>query len=155
MLFLAFSNAEVSFAQKELTQRFYITSEALLTTKRIKVIDQKEFATAVLNPNKEAFIVYVVFFSLGSKVAIHLAQKAQIATLDTKKVIVPPEYLNYANIFLEASGAELLKYTGINNHPINLVDNKQLPYGLIYSLRLVELKTLKTYIETNLANGVI
>ena len=32
---------------------------------------------------------------------------------------------------------------------------KQPPYGPIYSLGSVELETLKTYIETNLANGFI
>ena len=51
--------------------------------------------------------------------------------------------------------AELLKYIGINDYPINLIDDKQSPYSLIYNLGPVELKTLKTYIETNLANGFI
>ncbi len=40
-------------------------------------------------------------------------------------------------------------------HPIDLVDNKQAHYGPIYSLRPVELETLKTYIETSLASGFI
>ena len=36
-----------------------------------------------------------------------------------------------------------------------LEEGKQPSYLLIYSLRPVELKTLKTYIETNLINGFI
>ena len=36
-----------------------------------------------------------------------------------------------------------------------MLDNKQPPYGLIYSLERVELETLKTYIEANLASGFI
>ena len=50
---------------------------------------------------------------------------------------------------------ELLKYTNMNNHFIDLIDNNQLLYGPIYSLGPVELETLKTYIKTNLANGFI
>ena len=43
----------------------------------------------------------------------------------------------------------------MNKHAIKLEEGKQLLFGPIYSLGLVELKTLKTYIETNLANGFI
>ena len=50
---------------------------------------------------------------------------------------------------------ELLENTGINEHAIKLEKSKQPPFGPIYSLGLVELETLKTYIETNLANGFI
>ena len=38
---------------------------------------------------------------------------------------------------------------------MKLEKDKQPLFGSIYSLRLVELKSLKTYIKTNLANGVI
>ena len=43
----------------------------------------------------------------------------------------------------------------MNEHAIKLKEGKQPPFGPIYSLGLVELETLKTYIETNLANGFI
>ena len=76
ILFLALSNAVVSFAQKEFTRRSFITSEALLTIKQVKVIDQKEFAAAVLDPDEKVFVVHVASLSLGSKVAIHLAREA-------------------------------------------------------------------------------
>ena len=50
---------------------------------------------------------------------------------------------------------ELPENTGINEHVIELEEGKQPPFGPIYSLRPVELEILKTYIETNLANGFI
>lgn len=50
---------------------------------------------------------------------------------------------------------ELLEYTKIKNHLINLLEGKQSPYSLIYSLRLVELETLKKYIKANLASSFI
>ncbi len=44
---------------------------------------------------------------------------------------------------------------GINNNSVELVDDLQLPYSVIYSLGPVELETLKAYIQKNLANGFI
>ena len=68
---------------------------------------------------------------------------------------VPAEYSDFADVFSPDLASELPVHTGINNHAIKLVDSQQPPYGPIYSLGPVELKTLKTYIETNLANGFI
>ena len=50
---------------------------------------------------------------------------------------------------------ELPKNTGINKHAIELQDEKQPLYGPIYSLKTLELKTLKTYIKTHLNTGFI
>ena len=50
---------------------------------------------------------------------------------------------------------ELSENTEINEHAIELEENKQPPFGPIYSLGPVELETLKTYIKTNLANNFI
>ena len=49
----------------------------------------------------------------------------------------------------------LPKYTGIKEHAIKLEEDNQPLYRPIYSLGLRELKTLKTYIKANLANGFI
>ena len=43
----------------------------------------------------------------------------------------------------------------INKYTIQLQKSKQPSYSPIYSLDLVELKTLKNYIKTNLVNGFI
>ena len=50
---------------------------------------------------------------------------------------------------------KLLEYDRINNYLINLLDNKQQFYSPIYSLKLVKLKILKTYIKTNLTSSFI
>ena len=68
---------------------------------------------------------------------------------------VPAEYSDYSDIFLAENVAELPENTGINEYAIELEEGKQPPFGPIYSLGPVELETLKTYIETNLANGFI
>lgn len=45
--------------------------------------------------------------------------------------------------------------TGINEHTIELVEGKQLPYRSIYRLSLIEFEILKTYIEIHLKLGFI
>lgn len=50
---------------------------------------------------------------------------------------------------------ELSEQTEINNHIIKLKKDKHLLFDQIYSLRSIKLETLKTYIETNLANNFI
>lgn len=53
-------------------------------------------------------------------------------------------------MFLFKLAIKLLKNIYINEYTIKLEDDKQPPYRPIYSLELVELKTLKTYIKTYL-----
>lgn len=60
--------------------------------------------------------------------------------------------MDFVNNFLPDLAAQLLEYMRINNLTIKLIDNQQLPYKFIFKLKLMELKTLKTYIDTNLAN---
>ncbi len=88
---------------------------------------------------------------------MHFLPKAQIAHLkaDEVPIEVPSKYIEFVNIFLPKLVVTLSKYMGINNHVIKLIYNRQLPYGLIYSLSIVELKILKSYIKNNLANSFI
>ena len=41
--FLTFSNADIQFSEKELTWRSYTAKEALPTTRRVELINKKEF----------------------------------------------------------------------------------------------------------------
>ena len=50
---------------------------------------------------------------------------------------------------------ELLKNTSINKYAIQLEEDKQPLYKPIYSLKPVELETLKTYIKTHFKTGFI
>ena len=86
---------------------------------------------------------------------IHTVWVAQITFVLAKEVTVPAKYTDFVNIFLKKLGKVLLKRISINEHTIKLEKSKQLPYKPIYSFGQVELKIVKTYIETNLANGII
>ena len=153
MLFLTFSNADIQFAEKELTWKTYTTEKALPTTCQVKIIYWKEFAKVTLDENVEDFVMHVS--SLRSRMTIHPAREAQLALLLAKQVTVPTKYSDFADVFLEKSANVLLELTGANEHLIKLEKGKQTPYGLIHNLGPVELETLKTYIKTNLANGFI
>lgn len=72
-----------------------------------------------------------------------------------KKIKIQAEYSDFLNGFLEKKTLMLLELTKLNQYTIKLQDDKQLFYRLIYSLRQIELKLLKTYIKTNLANSFI
>ena len=81
--------------------------------------------------------------------------EAQIASLLTEKVTIPNKYSDFANVFPEEKALVLLKQTELNKYAIELEEDKQPSYKPIYSLGLVELETLKTYIETHLKIGFI
>ena len=72
-----------------------------------------------------------------------------------KEVIVPDNYSDFADVFLEKLANVLLKRIGVNKHAIKLEEGKQPSYMPIYSLGPVEFKTLKIYIKIILGNGFI
>ncbi len=88
---------------------------------------------------------------------MHLLRRAQIAHLkaDEAPTEVLSEYADFTDVFSTKLAAELLEHIEINDHAIELVDDRQPPYGPIYSLGPMELEILKAYIENNLASGFI
>ena len=87
MLFFTLSNVDIKFAQKEFIWRFYTAAAALPTTKRVKIIDKKEFAKVALDEHVEAYIVPVIFLLT---IAIYPAKKASIALLIAKRFRFQP-----------------------------------------------------------------
>lgn len=88
---------------------------------------------------------------------LHLSHKISIVLL---KIIASPIFVTLKNlncvevIFLELA-MELPEHREMNNHTIHLIEGKQPPYERIYSLESLELKSLKTYIKSSLANSFI
>lgn len=105
-------------------------------------------------------MIHVAFLANSNKslkMFIHLSYKAQLALLiaNNAHIAVLSKCFNYANMILSESTIELPEHTKINDHLLDLIEGQQPSYGLIYSLKLVELETLKTYIITNLVNSFI
>ena len=127
----------------------------LTMTRRVEIIDKKEFVAKALNADDKAFVVHVVALAELTTMPIYPSHQAQVSVLTSEKTGIPTEYSNFSNVFSSDSATELTEYTGINDCPINLLDDKQPPYSPIYSLGPVELEILKTYIKANLASGFI
>lgn len=113
MPFFTLSNADVRFAEGELTWRSYTAAEAFPITRQVELINRNEFAAAALNENEETFVRHVAALLELTKMTIHLSQKARIASLNVEEATIPSEYSDYANVFSKDSAAELAEHTGI------------------------------------------
>ena len=109
-----------------------------------------------MDVDNKTFVIYVVIWE-QEKMPVYSKKQAQVGALLFDKALskVLAEYSDYSNVFLAENVAELPKNTGINEHAIKLEEGKQLSFNPIYSLGLVELETLKTYIKINLANSFL
>ncbi len=155
--FLTMSNINIDFQARNLQWRSYTTGDVLPTTRQVELIEKKEFALTALDREHEVFVVHVAAISINLGDDMHLSRRAQIAHLKADEALakVPNKYAHFADVFLPKLAAKFPEHTRINNHAIELVDDRQPPYGPIYSLGPVELKTLKAYIKNNLASGFI
>ena len=118
----------------------------------MKIIDRKKFAKVELDKHIETFVMHVTSLA---RMMIYLANKAQIASLVTKKLKIPSKYSDFKTIFSKEKILLLPETTNLNQYAIMLEKGQQPLYEPIYSLNIVELKTLKSDIKTNLANGLI
>jgi len=80
----------------------------------------------------------------------HSSSASTLPDLD----IVPPEYRNYADMFSKAKASELPPHRDYNLK-IDLEEGTSPPLGTLYSLSLVELSALRTFIDENLNTGFI
>jgi len=67
---------------------------------------------------------------------------------------IPDKYSEFVEVFGKTKADTLPRHRCID-HAIDLEPGCKIPYGRIYNLSEVEVKTLKAYIDTNLANGFI
>jgi len=67
---------------------------------------------------------------------------------------IPARYQDFVDVFSKTKAETLPAHRPID-HAIDLEPGYKLPYGQIYNLSEVELKTLKAYIETHLGSGFI
>lgn len=121
----------------------------------MKLVGKKEFVVVTYSFDKKTFVVHVVILNLDLQ--IYNSCITQLASLftDNTLTVIFPKYANFANVIFLKFAAKLLKSTKINNYPTVPVDSQQSLYSSIHGLEPNELKTLKTYIETNLVNSFI
>lgn len=144
ILFLTLTNQNIQFDIKSFTQRSYITTEALPTTKQIKLINKHKFAKTTLDKNSETFVIHIVFLNVFKSIMlIYTFQLGQVVKNNSTLVValeqnktpikILPEYIHYADLYFPNLAIELPKNIGINKYAFKLVKSKQLPYEPIYS----------------------
>ena len=69
-------------------------------------------------------MVHVAALAEPTIMPIHPSCQALVATLRSKEIGIPVEYFDFSNVFSSDSAVELQEHTRINNHSINLLDNK-------------------------------
>lgn len=69
MFFLAFSKVKINFADQKLNWKTDTLNNALLTTKQIEMIDQRDFIAAALALDKKAFVIHIAY--LETKISIY------------------------------------------------------------------------------------
>ncbi len=123
--FLVMSNTNIDFQSQDLQWRSYITKAILPIIKQIKLIGKKKFITAALDSEYKALIVYVAVFNINPVNEEYPSKKAQIAHLeaDEASIKVFSKYMYFINIFSLKLAVKLPKYTRINNHTIEFVDD--------------------------------
>ena len=89
--------------------------------------------------------------------SVHSEKQAQVKSLLFNKAFtkVLVEFFNYSNVFSVKNTVKLSENTRMNKHAIKQEEDQQSPFGLIFNLKPIKLKTLKTYMKTNLVNGFI
>ena len=75
MHFLTLNKADVRFAERELVWRTYTAAEALPTTRRVEIIDKREFAAAALNADNKIFVMHVAAPAEPTTIPIHLSRQ--------------------------------------------------------------------------------
>lgn len=130
----------------------YITAKSLFIGKSIELIKKYKFIEAILDRNSDIFVVHVAVLGFPKSVmSTHLLRTLLLGSLQQEKasVKVCKEYVEWSVVFLLNLVMKLPENTEINKHAIKLVKGKQSLYTLIYTISLIELKMLKTYIETH------
>lgn len=126
IFFFSFIKINILFTKCKFIWRIYKAVEALLKTKYIKIINQKEFAIVVQNENNKIFIVYIAALVRSIILPIYLLYKTYVTLLISMKNFAKDS--NFLDIFFSDSIAKLLKHIRIYKHYINLLNHKQLPY---------------------------
>ena len=101
-----------------------MAAEALPMTKRVDIINKEAFAAAVSNEDKTTFVVYIKAIAKSTIMPIYPSGQSEVALLTSEEKGISAEYSDFSDIFSLDSAVELLVHTGINNHSINLLDDK-------------------------------
>ena len=73
MLFLYYSNLDITFTNQKLIQKSYITIKVLSTTCQVEITNINKFTKVMIYENVKVFIVHITTLNLETKITISLA----------------------------------------------------------------------------------
>ena len=73
----------------------------LLVTKRMEIIDKREFALVVLNTDDENFIIYIAPLAKQIIMPIYPSCQAQVATLISEETGISSKYFKFPTSFFQ------------------------------------------------------
>lgn len=121
ILFFTLNNIKIYLYDRNLDGDYTLLLRPFQLPDNLELIEKKEFVAMTLDKKNETFVIYVAFFSSDS--GVYLFCRAQIVLLKVNKtlILILIKYVNFAGVFSLDLAIELLWYTEINNHIINLI----------------------------------
>lgn len=75
IFFLTINNVDINLQIQNLQYNFYTTKKVLSTTKRVKLIETKEFEIIALYLDYKIFIIYIIILNISFDVEIYLLKR--------------------------------------------------------------------------------
>lgn len=161
MPWLALANPDVDWATTEgnyIQWREYNAKIALETTRRVELTDAETFAEKITDTANKVYVMHVKYIpdsdTPGPPGQATSAMDLKQQDFDDSEVLLPPAYQDFAEVFSDADANKLPEH-GLHDHAIDLIDERQPPYGPVYNLSEVGLTVLRQYIDKHLANKFI
>ena len=111
-----------------------------MRTNQVEFIEPEEFIYQVLEESPQAYLYHIIVIE-SYLPQIHLFQMAQIFSAIAKPVTISEAYKDFEDVFYTKNAGHLPVHKD-HDHAIDLVDDKELLYGHIYSLSKNELSIL-------------
>lgn len=163
MPWLTLANPNVDWQadkSEHLEWKKYDASVALETTRRITLTNAKSFAEDALDKACGVYVMHVKHLPDLHPSPSNAAPQAMSAmdlkqqAFDVTEVTISDVYKEFSDVFSDDK-ANIFPDHGLDDHAIDLIDDRQPPYGPVYNLSEVKLTVLRQYIDKHLANQFI
>lgn len=124
-----------------------------MTTNYVDFIEPEKFIQQVLEESAQTYICHVIMIE-DCPPHVHFSRMAPVSATIAQPVTLLKAYKNFENVFYIENAGHLALHKNYD-HAIDLINNRQSSYELIYSLSKYELLIVQAYIDKNLTNRFI
>lgn len=79
----------MDFASRDFSWRSFIAADALVTTKRVEIVDAKWFSRDELDPELNSYVLW----------SMHQPELEAVEVRDLKKAVITTEYVDFPDAF--------------------------------------------------------